>query len=63
MSKPIESGTFYAALEAAGLGGKPISWSSNGTLTLGAELTDAERQTALDVYIAYQAPEGTPLPA
>lgn len=46
---------FAAELEAAGLGGLPISWTHDGTLVPGDELTPAQLATLQQVYDAHDA--------
>jgi len=47
---------FAAELEAAGLGGLPISWTAAGVVT-GRELLTAPQRTALDAVIAAHDPQ------
>jgi len=55
MSKAI--GQYFAAeLEAAGLGGLPISWTSAGVV-IGRELLTAPQRDALDAVIAAHDPQ------
>lgn len=56
MAKRIERVSFMTALTAAGLEGRPIAWGDDGSIGLGADLTDEERRKALEVLIAYEAP-------
>lgn len=55
MSKPIGQ-HFAAELEAAGLGGLPISWTAAGVVT-GRELLTSQQRTALDAVIAAHDPQ------
>lgn len=60
MGKPIGE-HFAAELEAAGLGGLPISWSADGTLDLGS-LTPQQKAKVLQIHAAHDATR-IPLPA